>query len=72
MRCTLILLGAALALSGDSPPAGRAPSGLLPAPAAGPLRLSFLQDLAAARKQAAASGKPLVVFSVLGDCHKHC
>jgi hypothetical protein len=35
-------------------------------------KLTILLDVSAARKQAAATGKPLLVLNVLGDCHKHC
>jgi hypothetical protein len=35
-------------------------------------RLTFHTDLAAARKEAAATGKPLCVFLVLGDWNRHC
>jgi hypothetical protein len=61
---SLFLIGAVLATSGEclAQPAKTAP----------PARLRFVKDLAAARKQAAAAGKPLLVLSVLGDCTKHC
>jgi hypothetical protein len=34
--------------------------------------LQFHTDLAAARKEAAATGRPLCVFLVLGDWTRHC
>lgn len=34
--------------------------------------LHFHTDLATARKEAAATGKPLCVFLVLGDWNRHC
>ncbi len=34
--------------------------------------LHFHTDLAAARKESAATGKPLCVFLVLGDWNRHC
>ena len=62
---SLLAFGAVLATSGDcrarTAPAREAPP-----------RLPIVKDLAAARKQAAAAKKPLLVLSVLGDCHKHC
>jgi hypothetical protein len=66
---SLLLLGTALATCGDclaQPPKQAAPA------AGASVRLQFVQDLAAARKQATAAGKPLLVLNVLGDCHKHC
>ena len=34
--------------------------------------LHFHTDLAVARKESAATGKPLCVFLVLGDWNRHC
>jgi len=34
--------------------------------------LHFHTDLAAARREAATTGKPLCVFLVLGDWNRHC
>ena len=35
-------------------------------------RLQFYDDLPAARREAERTGKPLAVFSVLGDWKRHC
>ena len=42
------------------------------APAPGPPVFAPLEDVAAAKQQAAAQNKPLLVLNVLGDYKKHC
>jgi hypothetical protein len=74
---TLILLGTALAAGGDLPhrppeiPRPPAPRAEAPPAPASP-GLHFHRDVGKARQLAAATGKPLLVLNVLGDCHKHC
>lgn len=59
-------------LAGCSRPAGEStPPPVLVAPV-DPAVLAFHTDLAAARREAAATGKPLCVFLVLGDWNRHC
>lgn len=41
-------------------------------PPAEPAHPTILEDVAKARRLAADSGKPLVVFSVLGHCYRQC
>jgi hypothetical protein len=65
MTRLLLLLLPALAVSADA-----VLQALSPVPPPAPFHLHT--DLAAARREAAATGKPLLVLSVLGDCHKHC
>ena len=59
-----------LLLAGCSPPVVEPPA--LPALPDAPAALHFHTDLTAARKEAAATGKPLCVFLVLGDWNRHC
>jgi hypothetical protein len=65
-RWPLLLL---LLVGCSRPAAGPTPEPALPAQ---PPALAFHTDLPAATRVAAATGKPLCVFLVLGDWNRHC
>lgn len=64
----LLLLYAGCSRPAAEPAASPLPAVVVPASPT----LHFHTDLAVARKESAATGKPLCVFLVLGDWNRHC